>query len=291
MTSSNATKPTWIDCEVHLFPRSWCDPHFRAPESEAVLNRVVFDHVEREEALAGAHLDGLIREMDRSGIQGAVIMGLPWLDPVLCDENNQAVADAVRLHPDRLIGVGVLPPPDRVDLVDAVVRIHEQHGLRGVKVIPAWQGWRLDDPILHNACIEMARRGLVLIPHTDHPYLPDEGFDPVHRLYTVARNHPELKIAAPHLGGLLAAYGLHEPVRETLRNVLFIGTVPKSMPMIRWAVEAVGADHVAFGTDFPFNPSHDQKIMRQQVEEMGFTPHQLARIAGLNTLEFFGVKW
>jgi len=225
-----------------------------------------------------------------AGVDGALLLGLPWLDPDLCDRNNAAVAEAVHVHPDRFIGLGVLPPPDRVDPVNAVVRIQEIHGLRGVKVIPAWQGWRLDDAVMDVAYREMAARGLVLFPHTDHPYLPDEGFDPPHRLFEVARRHPDLKIAAPHLGGLLAAYGLYGPVRDTLKNILFIGTVPKTMPMIRWAVEAVGVEKVAFGTDFPFNPSHDQREVKRDLLALGFTDEQLDRIAGANVLEFFGVS-
>lgn len=281
----------WIDAEVHLFPAEWCTESWQPPHEERVLRRTIYEHPDREVALAGADINGLIAEMDRAGIHGSVIMGLPWLSPRLCDENNAAIAEAVKQHPDRLIGLGVLPPPDRVDPVHAVRTIHEEHGLSGVKVIPAWQDWRLDTSSMDDAYREMAERGLVLMPHTDHPYLPDEGFDAPHRLLNVARRFPDLKIAAPHLGGMLAGYGLYEPLREELNNILFIGTVPKTMPMIRWAVEAVGAGQVAFGTDFPFNPTHEQSSMLETVAAMGFSDADLKRIAGQNVLDFYGVEW
>lgn len=286
----NGNQRRWIDAEVHLFPREWCVDGWRPPATESVLLKTVFDHPDRDLALAGAHLEGLLAELDRSGVHGAVIMGLPWLDPELCDRNNAAVAEAANAHPDRFIGLGLLPPPDRGDPVEAVARIREVHGLKGVKVIPAWQGWRLDDAAMDPVYREVAARGLVLFPHTDHPYLPDDGFDPPHRLFRVIQRHPDLKVAAPHLGGLLAAYGLYGPVREALKNVLFVGSVPKTMPMIRWAVEAVGIDRVAFGTDFPFNPSHDQRTMKQELLAMGFSAEELDRLAGANVLDFFGVE-
>ena len=283
-------KRIWVDAEVHLFPKEWCDPGWRPPESEEVLLRTVYDHPERDLALKNAHVEPLLTEMELSGIDKAVIMGLPWLSAGLCDMNNSAIAEAVEQYPDRFIGLGVLPAPDKVKPQHAIRRIQEIQNLRGVKVIPAWQGWKLDDEVMDPAYAEMAERELVLFPHTDHGYLPDKNFDLPSRLLNVARRHPTLKIAAPHLGGMLAAYGLHPPLRDELQNFLFIGTVPTTMPMIRWAVEAVGDHQVAFGTDFPFNPDHRQGGMKETLETMGFSGEQLDRIAGLNTLTFFGVE-
>jgi predicted TIM-barrel fold metal-dependent hydrolase len=60
------------------------------------------------------------------------------------------------------------------------------------------------------------------------------------------------------------------------------------MPMIRYAVDAVGSDRVAFGTDFPFNPSHEQLRMREQVESLGLGQEELDRVAGGNVTAFLG---
>jgi len=282
------TATVWVDSEVHLFPPEWCEPRYQPPATEHVMRRMIFEHPEREQALSRATAEGLLNEMGRTGIDRAVVMGLPWQEPELCWRNNAYIAQAMRRSPDQLIGVGVLPPPSRGSVRDGVRRVADE-GLRGVKVIPSWQGYRLHDPVFAPALEEMQARGLVLVPHTDHAYLAPDTSDTPHGLFEVARRYPGLRILAPHLGGMLCLYALHPPVRSVLANILFITTVPSTMIMVRFAVEAVGADRVAFGTDFPFNPSHDQATLRQAFAQLALAPESARRIAGANALRFFGL--
>jgi predicted TIM-barrel fold metal-dependent hydrolase len=192
----------------------------------------------------------------------------------------------VEQYPDRFTGLAVLPPPSEADPGDAVRRVRQEYGLRGVKVIPSWQGYRLDAPVFEPALELLVEYGMVLVPHTDHAFVPPDQGDPAGALHEVARRHPELRILAPHLGGLLCLYGLHAPVRPALQNMMFITTVPTTMKMVAFAVEAVGAERLAFGTDFPFNPSHDQRRIRRDFEALALTDEQKRMIAGPNVLRF-----
>jgi predicted TIM-barrel fold metal-dependent hydrolase len=278
----------WVDSEVHLLPPEWCRPDHQPRGGEDVLQRVVYDHPEREAALSQATAEGLMAEMERAGIDRAVIMGLPWRDPGLCWQNNAYIAQVVREHPGRFTGLGVLPPPGSTDLRDAVRRVAEEYGLEGVKVIPSWQGYRLDDGAFAPALGELVVREMVLVPHTDHLFVPPGEADTAYALYAVGRRYPELKVMAPHLGGLLCLYALHPPVKPALGNMLFVTSVPTTMQMVTFAVKAVGARRVAFGTDFPFNPSHDQRSLRRALEALPLDEDDRRLVAGENTLRFFG---
>jgi predicted TIM-barrel fold metal-dependent hydrolase len=250
------------------------------------MRRVVYDHPEREAALSRASAEDLLAEMETAGIDRAVIMGLPWLDPEMCWRNNAYIAEVVERHPGRFVGLGVLPPPDREDLSEAVRRVAGEYGFKGVKVIPSWQGYRLHDRVFEPALERLVAYDLALMPHTDHLFVPPDQADMAYGLYEVGRRYPELRIMAPHLGGLLCLYALHAPVRPALKNMLFITTVPTTMQMILFAVQAVGADRLAFGTDFPFNPSHDQRTVREAFEALPLTDDCKRLIGGRNALRF-----
>ncbi len=269
-----------------MLPPEWCAPGYSPPASEDVLRAKIYDHPDRDAALAGAHEDGLLAEMAAATVDGALLLGLPWRDPERNRLNNAYVSRLCRNHPGRFQGLGVTSAPNRADLRDEVRRIDDELGLRGVKVIPSWQGYRLDDAEFEPALVEMEKRGLVLFPHIDHLYLPDEGFDPPFRLLNVAQRHPALRIIAPHLGGLMCLYHHHHPVHALLRNVLFVASVPLTLPFIRYAVDAAGAAAVAFGTDFPFNPSHDQRTVRAGVEQLGLSEGDLRFVMGGSIRQF-----
>jgi predicted TIM-barrel fold metal-dependent hydrolase len=274
----------WIDAEVHLLPPEWCTADYWPPTSESVMRRVVYDHKDRDRALRLATFESLEASMATCGIDGAVILGMPWTDEGMNWRNNEYLAEAMRRGGRYIFGMGLLPAPG-ADLRSAVRRISDM-GFRGVKVIPSWQGYVLDDPVLEPALAEMERLGLVLYPHTDHAYLPPLGHDPAYALLNVARRHPDLRILAPHLGGLLALYALHEPVRAAIRNLMFIASVPATMRMTLYAVDAVGAERVAFGTDFPFNPSHDQASVCRDFASLPLDPATARGIKGRNLINF-----
>jgi len=240
--------------------------------------------------LKRATAEALLREMDRARIDRAIVMGLPWRSPELCRRTNAYIASAVRRNPKRLVGLGVLPPPKMCRARDGIKRMVDEHGFRGVKVIPSWQGYRLDSRECAPCLEQIAARKLVLMPHTDHVFVDPSQGDPACALFEVARRYPELRILAPHLGGLLCLYALHRPVKPVLKNILFITTVPTTMRMISFALGAVGERQLAFGTDFPFNPSHDQRAVRRAFEALPMSAKTRRLIAGENVARFLDGK-
>jgi predicted TIM-barrel fold metal-dependent hydrolase len=279
----------WIDCEVHVLPPEWCAADFRPPKGEDVLMRVLYDHPERDLALDRADGAGLAREMARAGVDRAVITGLPWKSDEMNRVNTAYVARLARENPGRFYPVGLLPDPfGGADPIAAVEDMAETLGCLGVKVIPSWQGWRLDDPRLAPVWDRMIELGLFLMPHTDQPYREIAISDPPQALFTVASRHRDLRILAPHLGGGLAQACLHPPVKAVLGNILFVGSVPTSMPAVRHALEAVGPDRVCFGTDFPFNPSHDQRTVKGALLDLNLPEAWARAVAGESAAAWLG---
>lgn len=278
----------WVDAEVHLFPPEWCLSSYLPPSSEKQILNSIYQHPEGRLALSLATAEPLLAEMKSAEIAKSVIMGLPWADAGRCWRNNEYVKELVEQYPDVFIGFGILPSPVSGDPRQAVRRIHEEFGFRGIKVIPSWHGYRLNDPELIPALIEMTERGMVLMPHTDHVFVSPSRADTAYALYEVARRHPRLKILAPHLAGLLCLYDLHEPVGKSLQNMMFVTSVPTSMRMVSMAVDVVGPHRVAFGTDYPFNSTHDQQTVRKSLVELGFSEETEKLIGNENVLRFLG---
>jgi predicted TIM-barrel fold metal-dependent hydrolase len=286
MTTTPAAD-AWMDAEVHLLPPEWCTRDFLPAQEEDILRKLVYTHPDRELALSRATAEATLEEMDRAGIARSVVMGLPWRSAEMNWKNNQYIADVCAAYPDRFIGMGMTPAPDTEDPREAVKRIAGDLGLSGVKVIPSWQGYSLDDAVFAPALEEMCKLGLPLEPHTDQGFLSPETYDSVYSLFTVACRYPELRILAPHLGGLLCLYNLHPPIQEKIKNIVFVGSVPTTMKMIEFAVQTVGADRVAFGSDFPFNPTHDQLSLRRQTESLDLDPEELRQVASGTLSRFF----
>jgi predicted TIM-barrel fold metal-dependent hydrolase len=74
--------------------------------------------------------DGLLREMDRVGLETACVNGV--LHPVT-SEGNRAVADFARRHPGRAVGFAALNPFQH-RMTDELRRCVEQFGFRGIKL-------------------------------------------------------------------------------------------------------------------------------------------------------------
>jgi len=280
----------WIDAESHLLPPDCCQADFYPAPRELKLRELVYDHPEKAQALAKADAESLLQEMDQLGITKAIIMGLPWADVDRCWQNNDYIAACVSRYPDRFIGFGILPDPHLENPKNAVRKIAEEYHFSGIKVIPSWHGCRLNDPLLKEALSEICQKRLILMPHTDHAYVNPEKADTVFSLVETIKQHPELKILAPHLGGLACLYKLHPPLNNRFRNILFISSVPTSMAMVRFAIAAVGPEKIAFGTDYPFNPGHSQKQVRDAIKSLELPPAQLEAIAGKNIMRFLNLQ-
>lgn len=277
-----------IDAEAHLIQPQRRTLASLAGYDEPAMRGKVFNHPEGELALARADAAALRDSLAACGIDRAVIMGLPWQSSALCRENNEYIAAACSAAGNTFSGFGVLNPADGAAADEELDRCADEYGFHGVKVIAAWQGWSLDDACAERLAAACVERNLVLLPHIAYLHEGSTQESPAH-LLRLARRHPRLKILAPHLGGLLCMHELHAPLREQLRNVRYITSVPTTMGMVAAAAQCCAEDKLAFGTDYPFQPSHDQRTVLDAFNALALPAALRARIAAANLLEFIGM--
>jgi predicted TIM-barrel fold metal-dependent hydrolase len=252
------------------------------------MRKLIYCHPDREQALAGAHIKGLLTQMDRSGIDKALIMGLPWETMEFCRANNRAVAEVIAAFPDRFRGLGVIPHPAAVSR-DDIRAMKRGAGLSGIKVIPEWGGFSLLDLEMEALYETLIEERMVFMSHIDHGFYDPQKGTSAYELFELASRYPELRILAPHLGGLLCLYGLYAPVAQRIKNIRFITSVGASMKMVQYAIDAMGEDFIVFGTDFPFNLSHDEKSLHDKLQRLIRDTQVLRKVAGVNLRAF--LEW
>jgi predicted TIM-barrel fold metal-dependent hydrolase len=277
--------PIIIDAEVHLLHPEACHPDFAAGLAEPV-RQAIHDHPDFELVRPKLSLDALLSSMELSGISHAVIMGMPWLDRTILADNNAFVAECAAQHPERFRAL-YIPHIDDPFLAAEEVMHLDTALFAGVKLIPGWQGTRIDDPALAPLIEAVKKRDLFLMVHTDHPTQSLDGDTPF-RLLQFLRNYPEVKVLAPHLGGLLCLYGLLPTVRGLLDNVHFITSVSATMEMVSFAAQVL-EESIIFGTDFPFNHCHSQIAPLEAVRQLDLSLARKNAILGGTARKLFRI--
>jgi predicted TIM-barrel fold metal-dependent hydrolase len=206
---------------------------------------------------------------------------------------------------DRAICLGVADGPGRVDAVnrfagslktpligfgsahpscspDALVESLEANGVRGVKLHPVFQRYRLDDPGLREILDTLQAR-FVVIAHVGE--VGDKhglGLSTPAMVSQITRDFPRLDFIACHFGGYLA---LEEGEDLVAGLPVFVDTSwPPSLAgldpgRIRRFIGKHGAERVVFGSDWPVaNPASEIAA----IEQLGLTTSETEAVLGGN---------
>ncbi len=172
-----------------------------------------------------------------------------WVD-------DQAVADYVALHPDRLIGFMALDPTQS----DWQAELHDGHqrlGLRGIKLMPMYAGFFPQDERLDPLWQYASKHQLPVLLHTGTTFVsqaPLEYTLPRH-IDVVARRFPGVKILMAHLGHpyegeCIAVIRKHDNVYADISALHYR---PFQFYHSLMLVQEYGVWHkLLFGTDYPF---------------------------------------
>ncbi|MDZ4684298.1 MAG: amidohydrolase family protein [Planctomycetaceae bacterium] len=172
-----------------------------------------------------------------------------WVD----DRDVQAY---VAEHPDTLIGFLSLDPT-QPDWERELAVGHQELGLRGVKLMPMYAGFRPDDERLTPLWQYAERHRLPVLLHTGTTFIsqaPLECTLPRH-LDVVAARHPEVRMILAHLGHpyegeCVAVIRKHPHVYADLSALHYR---PFQLYHSLMLVQEYGVwDKVLFGTDYPF---------------------------------------
>ena len=180
-----------------------------------------------------AELDTIVRELDRFNIEKICVFSLAG---VVSDEvhgNDQTIA-AVRAHPDRFVGFTLVNPHRGPELMLRELQRCADAGLRGVKLIPSYQGYPEEGPNIDVACQWAHERKQLILNH--HWGGPEQML----RLVSTYTG------ACFFTGHTTTAYA---NIMAEHAN-LYVCSCPVLGPRtVESVVEAIGADRFLFGSD------------------------------------------
>ena len=224
-----------IDCHCHIYPDKIAE--------RAVAGIGAFYHITMD---MDGRLETLKREGDAAGITHYVIFSVAT-KPAQTASINRFIAETAAASGGTMTGLGTLHP-DSPDLKGDIEQILSL-GLKGVKLHPDIQGFKIDD----YRCLkiyELCEGRLPILMHTgDYRY----EFSNPNRLKPILDIFTGLTVIGAHMGG----WSIWEEATRELcgyptlyvdcSSTLYAITPEKAAELIR----AYGADRVLFGIDFP----------------------------------------
>jgi aminocarboxymuconate-semialdehyde decarboxylase len=209
---------------------------------------------------------------------------------------NDGIAELVARNPKRFAGALTLPLLDVDDLEEALGELERcaaMPEMRAIQLYTRVNNIGVDDPRFEILWERIAALDLTVLLHptggADNPLAEDYllwltfgwPFDTSLVMVRLAygglfQRHPDLKILTHHLGAfipLMAAriQGVHftlertsgmklqEPLLETLKRFYGDTTVNGYYPALNAGREFFGAEHILFGTDYPYVPIAPQR--------------------------------
>jgi aminocarboxymuconate-semialdehyde decarboxylase len=296
---------------------------FSSAQTDAV-NRELFARI-------GPKLSSIeerILDMDALGIDIQAISPLPGqaiyaVPPEVGLEaariTNESIAGAVARHPDRLVGLGIVPLQEPQLAITEMRRCVKDLRLRGIEISSHVNGRELSEEKFRSFFAAAEELGVLLFLHplgfTHGDRLREHYFNnllgnPIDSTIAVAHlvfdgvleRLPGLKICIAHGGGYAASYWgrldhawraradcrmhISKPPSHYLRK-LYFDTLVFDPAQLQFLLETYGADHLCLGTDYPFDMSepdplgfHSKLSYADRAEVLGGTA---ARLLGLSS--------
>lgn len=292
-----------LDTHCHFFPQAFLDAARKPNSFRASLERRAdgrehlvcpgnFDHPLTPDFYAA---EQMLADMDKTGITMAAISSAPptlsyWADAGAARELaaalNESIADRVREHPTRFLGLATVPLQDiDASVVEAKHAIQEL-GLHGFQLGSNVGGKNLNHPDYFPLFATVAELG---VPLFIHPYIPpgeermqdyylhnllgmvtETGLAIASIIYGgVLERLPNLQIIFAHAGGVFpyivgrmdhgykvrteeCTKAIPHPPSHYLKQVYF-DCMSFNDRALRYLVDTVGADHILLGSDYPFD--------------------------------------
>lgn len=196
----------------------------------------------------------LINQCENIGVDRCLVTSVATT-PHHAQSINTFIANEVCCHPDKFIGFGSLHPDS--DSLEADAEHLTELGLKGVKLHPDIQNFKVDDPKVIKIFEICNRKNLPVLLHTgDSRY---DNSNP-NRVEKILKMFPDLIIIGAHLGG----WSLWNTAPQILYHYknFYVDTCSSfyalSKDKAREIINLYGADRVIFGTDFPMWKQKDE---------------------------------
>jgi predicted TIM-barrel fold metal-dependent hydrolase len=210
----------------------------------------------------GERSSDVLRSLDDADIDVGVLLapflsdGYSLADPASLRRGNAHLAELIRGHPDRLVGLAVVNPaqPGAADDLRRAV----DAGLRGAKMVPS--GWYPYDDAVQPVFAVAAELKLPLLFHSGIFIDGRSGRFCRPSFFEALRDHPGARVTLAHLGwpwtdeaiavGLIDRIHGVPDARSVFRFDLSFGAPPPyRLEVLRKAIEVLGPGLLQFGSD------------------------------------------
>lgn len=208
-TGERPADMTFLDCHGHLGPNS---AHYHIPDRD---------------------IDSMVAEMDRLGVEKVCVFGFSG---IFSDEqpDNDYVAEAVERYPERFIGFTLLNPHRGPEDMWRELERGAAMGMRGVKLIPTYQGYPEEGPNIDTACQWAHERGQLILNHQ---------WGSPEQMRRLVETYPNACFLTGHTTTRYAE------IMRAHEN-LYVCSCPLLKPReCEQVVEAIGAERFMFGSD------------------------------------------
>ncbi len=259
------------DAHCHIYP-------------EKIVDRAVAgtDAFYGTRAACRGTVEELVEIGKRKGIDRFVVQSVATT-PKQVTGINEFIAASVAEHPWVLTGLGTVHP-DSPDPVGDIRRIKEL-GLRGIKIHPDIQKFKIDDYRFLKYYELCEEEGLPVLMHTgDNRY----DFSNPNRLIPVLEIFTGLTVIGAHFGGWSVwesatkeLAGIPNLYVDCSSSMMFTGTETAEK-----LIRIYGADRVLFGTDFPmWSPERELDTFLS----LRLTDEEKRMILSENAAKVFGI--
>lgn len=222
-------------------------------------------------------------ESTKAGVVHSVIFSVATT-PKQVRPINDFIAETVSRDSDFFTGLGAIHP--LTDDLDGELRYVKGLGLKGVKIHPEIQSFKIDDERSFEICRLCEKYNLILFAHTG-----DKRFDMSNpnRLRRILDSFQRLTVVAAHFGG----WTVWEQARSALMGYdnLYVDC-SSSLPFLpeSEAVDMIrefGSDKVVWGSDYPM---WDYAKEINRFYGLPLTDEEQEKVLYKNAQKIFGIK-
>ncbi len=312
-----------IDVHAHYFPEKYLDRLDRYGSTQSTL------HIRKNKLVAEGPLDvaDLLRNMDMGCVDVQILSvsnQLPYFDGEsdavdAAKLGNDIYAEVVKKYPRRFAAFACTPLPHITASIEEIGRALDDLGMVGITAGTTVCGTSIADPAFHEFFAELNRRKAVLFLHpmggnAGSPLIESAKLtwpigapleDTICMLQLMQAempaHFPDVKIILPHLGGfapflavrldrLRARFLPDSAVLPSVQAKSFWYDSVNSNPWaLRCAWEAVGAERILFGSDYPFWHDDAYVCSVEYVREAGLTAKEVEGVLGGNAESLLGI--